>query len=280
MTTQEKKTQWRVGVFMAIGLAAVATMVVYFGRVGDAVSSFYEVRVEYPDASGLLKGASVLLAGAKVGYVSTSPVILKDMDGVYVMLKIYDWVKIPNKAEFTIGSSGLLGDKFIQVNVKKDEKDSPPILPGATIPGKGETDIMESIKPTIAKINEMVDKVQNEVLNDSKLKEINATIANLKQTSESFAEASKKLDGIMVKTDGAINSGQQAMVSAKSAADELQKTLGDIRSLVQQTKQGKGALGVLLSDRQTAENLRALVANLRTKGILFYKDTQAPAPSR
>ena len=280
MTAQEKATQWRVGVFMAIGLAAIAMMVVYFGRVGDSVAKFYEIQVEYPDASGILKGASVLLAGAKVGFVSSSPEIVPDMDGVYVMLKIYDEVKIPTGAEFTIGSSGLLGDRFIQINVKKEARGAPPILPGAKITGKGETDIMEQIKPVIAKINEVVDKVNNEVLKDSTLKDFNTTVANLKQTSESFSEASKKLDGIMQKADGAINSGQQAMVSAKSAADELQKAIGDIRDIVQQVKQGKGALGLLVSDRQTAENLRILVANLRARGILWYKDSQSPAPAR
>jgi hypothetical protein len=39
---------------------------------------------------------------------------------------------------------------------------------------------------------------------------------------------------------------------------------------------------VLLSDREMAENLKALVANLRRNGILWYKDraaqTKPPSP--
>ena len=99
-------------------------------------------------------------------------------------------------------------------------------------------------------------------------------------------EASKKIDGVVKnadgvvkKAEGAIESGQQTFVSAKSAADELKKAIVDVRSLLQQAKQGRGALGTLLSDREMADNLKALVANLRRSGILWYKDRPPPGAS-
>ena len=110
----------RVGIFMAIGLSVIALMVVYFGRFGDTMRKYYDLKVEYPNASGLINGAKVLLAGARVGMVDKGPDILPDMDGVSVMLKIYEEVKIPSDSEFTIGSSGLLGDKFVQIVVNWD----------------------------------------------------------------------------------------------------------------------------------------------------------------
>ena len=89
MTVQEYTTQLRVGIFMGIGLLAIALMVVYFGRFGESIRDYYQIRVEYPNSSGIYKGASVLLAGARVGSVESDPVILPDLDGVYVNLKIY-----------------------------------------------------------------------------------------------------------------------------------------------------------------------------------------------
>ncbi len=62
---KRKLTQLRVGIFVAIGLAAIGLMVVYFGRFGDAVRSYYQVQVEYPNASGIYRGAAVLLAGRR-----------------------------------------------------------------------------------------------------------------------------------------------------------------------------------------------------------------------
>lgn len=291
MTAEERGTQVKVGIFMAIGLAAVGLMVVYFGRFGDSVRSYYDLRVEYPNAAGIYKGASVLLAGAKIGMVDTAPVILPDLNGVAVGLKIYEDVKIPSKAEFTIGSSGLLGDKFIQIIIPEGARESPAILPGATIVGQGEKgfeDITEQagilladIQKAVGNINAIAEKLNSDVFKKSTMEDLNATLANLRETSASFADASRKIDGVVENAKDAIKTGEQTMISAKGAADELKKTITDVRSIVQQTKQGKGALGMLLSDKEVADNLRALVINLRRHGILWYKDrANQPEPAR
>jgi len=291
MTAKERSTQLRVGIFMAIGLVAVALMVVYFGRFGESIHGHYRIRVEYPNASGIYKGASVLLAGAKIGSVENNPVILPDMDGVYVTLKIYEEVKIPSAARFTIGSSGLLGDRFVQIVLSKDAKSSTPIEAGSIVKGKGEAGIgdvaeqagalLSDIQQAVGNINKVAEKLNTDVLKETTIANLSTTLANLKETSSSFVETSKKIDGVLKKAEGAIETGQQTFVSAKSAADELKKTIGDIRSFVQQAKQGRGALGTLLSDREMAENLKALVANLRRNGILWYKDRARPGtPSR
>ena len=54
------------------------------------------------------------------------------------------------------------------------------------------------------------------------------------------------------------------------------------KSLIDKANNGQGALGLLLSDRETAENLRALIANSRRSGFVFYKDREpaaAPKPA-
>ena len=267
---------------MAIGLLAIALMVVYFGRFGDSIRGFYRIRVEYPNASGIYKGASVLLAGAKIGSVENNPVILPDMDGVYVILRIYEEVKIPSAAQFTIGSSGLLGDRFVQIVLGKDAKSSPPIQADAVVRGKGESGIgdvtekagvlLSDIQEAVGNINKIAQKLNTDVFKETTIANLDSTLSNMKEASLSFAETSRKIDGVVKKAEGAIETGQQTFVSAKGAADDLKKTIADIRSVVQQTKQGRGTLGALLSDREMAENLKALVANLRRNGILWYKD--------
>jgi phospholipid/cholesterol/gamma-HCH transport system substrate-binding protein len=293
MTAKERASQLRVGIFMFIGLVAIGLMVVYFGRFGESIHGHYRIRVEYPNASGIYKGASVLLAGAKIGSVENNPVILPDLDGVYVDLKIFEEVKIPSAARFTIGSSGLLGDRFIQISLSKDAKSSPPIEAGAVIKGKSEagfgevTDqagaLLADIQEAVGNINKVAEKLNTEVFKDTTISNLSTTLANLKETSTTVAEASKKIDGVVKKAEGAIESGRQTFVSAnqtfasaKSASDDLKKAIADIRSLVQQAKQGRGALGALLSDREMADNLKALVANLRRSGILWYKDRPPP----
>lgn len=282
MSEQEKTTLLRVGIFMAIGLSFIAAMVVYFGRFGDAVRGYYQIRAEFPDASGIYKGAGVLLAGAKIGMVENNPVILPNMDGVSVNLKIYEDVEIPSKAEFLIGSSGLLGDKFVQIVLAPGAKDSDPIPPNAVVKGRTESGIGEitkqadallaKIQVTVENINSITSKLDTDVFKQSTMGDLNLTITNLKDTSASFAEASKKIDTLVTKAGSAIETGEQTMISAKGAADELKKTITEIQSIVRDTKRGRGTLGALLVDREMAENIKALVTNMRRSGILFYKD--------
>lgn len=289
MTGREHATQLRVGFFMAIGLITIALMVVYFGRFGDSIRGFYRIRVEYANASGIYKGGSVLLAGAKVGFVESDPVILPDMEGVFLNLKIYEEVKIPSAAEFSIGSSGLLGDRFVQIALKKGARGSPPIPPDAVIKGKAEAGfeniteraevLLGDIQEAVGNINSVAEKLNSEVFKAESMENLGATMANLKTASASFAETSKKLDGVLQKVEGAVGAGEQTLAAGKTAADELKKTLADIRGLVQQAKQGKGLLGTLLTDRQMADNMKALVSNLREHGVLWYKD-RAGQPSR
>jgi len=311
MNDQEKSSLLRVGIFMAIGLTVIAAMVVYFGRFGDAVRGYYNIRAEFADASGIYKGASVLLAGAKIGMVENNPEILPNMDGVAINLKIYENVEIPSNSEFLIGSSGLLGDKFVQIAAGPDAKKSPPLAHDTTV--KGRTDagfgelttkagaMIDELQATVANVKSITAKLDNSVftgttvgdLNDTianlrsvtekldtqiftgtTVTDLNETIANLRKASASFAETSKKLDGVLAKVEGAVGTGDQALQSAKAAADEVKKAVTDVRGLVQQAKQGRGALGLLLSDKEVADNLKALVSNMRRNGILFYKDRE------
>ena len=229
----------------------------------------------------------VLLAGAKVGIVGNDPVILPDMQGVYVNLKIYDDVEIPNKSQFLIGSSGMLGDKFVQIMLDPDAKGSAAIPHGATIKGHtgaglGELTtradaLMGELQQTVVNIKSITAKLDTVVLTGTTMGDINATIANLQQTTASFAESSKKIDGLFEQAGSALRGGEATFASAKDASDELKKALVDVRGLLQQAKQGQGAIGVLLNDKETANNLRLLVANLKRNGILWYKDKSAPS---
>ena len=79
------------------------------------------------------------------------------------------------------------------------------------------------------------------------------------------------------------------MGSAKEAADKLQLAVGDARKTLQSAGQvmkeaisGDGLLAMLLTNEEVANNLRALISNLRRHGVLFYRDSAAkmspPAP--
>jgi len=101
------------------------------------------------------------------------------------------------------------------------------------------------------------------------------TFDNLGKTTASLSESSKKFDGVLEKADG-------TMGSAKEAADKLQLAVGDARKTLQaagrvmkEATSGDGLLAMLLTNEEVANNLRALVSNLRSHGVLFYRDSAA-----
>jgi phospholipid/cholesterol/gamma-HCH transport system substrate-binding protein len=277
MNTEDRGTQLKVGLFLLAGLVMVGLMVVYFGRLGEGFAKYYTVRVEFTNASGLLRGSEVLLAGAKIGRVLNAPTILPDMKGIYVDVRILDEVKIPADSTFVIGSSGLLGDKFIEIKLDGDGKKVGFIKAGDIIKGAddsggiasmadGAGELMAELKTTIKNINNVVLKLDQTVLAKEELASITKTIKNLETATTQIAEASGKAGKLVDNADKTIESG-------KKAAEELNKTITSINALVEQIRSGKGLLGALVNNQQLALNLEALIINLRRHGVLWYKDT-------
>src|SRR5436189_3474538 len=270
MNRHERGLELKVGVFVFVGLAMLGALVVQFGRLGEGFKTYYTLTVRFNDASGLLKGTDVLLAGARIGKVADPPRLVREGTGVAVPLKIYDYVKIPEGSKFTVGSSGLLGDRFVSVTM-------PPGLPtkflqpDAYLNGTRETGIDDltreggalvgDLRTVIQKIDTTVTRLNEDVISKETAENLRSSVAHLNEATSNFAESSKKLGGVVDKADS-------AMDSAKKAADDLQKVLAS-------ATQGKGLLAALLTNQELANDIRALVANLRAHGILFYRDSAA-----
>jgi len=262
--------EFKVGVFVFAGLAMLGALVVQFGRLGEGFKTYYALTIRFSHASGLLKGSDVLLAGARIGKVSDGPRLVREGNGVAVPLKIYDYVKIPEGSKFMVGSSGLLGDRFVSVTM-------PPgvptkfLQPNAYLNGTRETGIDDltreggalvgDLRGVVQKIDTTMTRLNEEMLSKQTAENFKSSVAHLNEATGAFAESAKKLGPVVDKADS-------AMDSTKKAADDLQKVMAS-------ATQGKGLLAALLTNQELASDLRALVANLRAHGVLFYRDTAA-----
>src|ERR1700761_3823605 len=100
---RDKGKEFIAGLFLLVGLALIAGLIILFGEVPDLFKPVYHVTVKFADASGLLKGSDVFLAGAVVGKVTTDPQYIPDTQEVEVHLKIDKNVAIRQDAEYQIG---------------------------------------------------------------------------------------------------------------------------------------------------------------------------------
>jgi phospholipid/cholesterol/gamma-HCH transport system substrate-binding protein len=285
----DKGLELKVGAFVLVGLAVLAGLLVQFGRLGEGFRTYYGLLVKFPDASGLLKGSDVLLAGAKIGHVSGGPRLAESGQGVEVPLRIFGFVKIPAGSRFTVGSSGLLGDRFVAVAApQRITQESIP--KNSVIEGTRETGIddltkeggalVDDLRTAVQNANTVITRLNNEALSQTNVDNLKAAVENLNTVTTALTGSTQKMDGVLDKAN-------EAMASAKKATDDLPAAVADARKTIQAATEviekastGKGALATLLNNQDFANDLRALVSNLRAHGVLFYRDNAAKEQAR
>ena len=284
MSEQDRGLELKVGIFVAVGLLILAALVVQFGRIGEGFKSYYNLTVHFPDASGLLKSSDVLMGGAKVGQVAGPPRLVREGRGVEVPLKIYDFVQIPTGSLINVGSSGLLGDRFVAI-FPPPGKPKSYLAKGTRVEGSREQGLdditkqggalIKDLRGTVAKIDTAVSRLNEQALSEANMAHLKETFDNLSKTTASLSESSKKIDGVIEKAGG-------TMDSAKEAADKVQLAVGDARETIQaadrfmeEARKGDGLVPMLLTNEDVANDLRALISNLRRHGVLFYRDSAA-----
>ncbi len=116
-----------VGIFVVLGIIAMAYLSISLGDVEVFGSRGYPVYAEFDSTSGLKSGADVEIAGVVVGRVDS--ITLKDYAS-RVRLNIYPDVKIPEDSIASIRTRGIIGEKFIKINPGGSDKY---IEPGGSI---------------------------------------------------------------------------------------------------------------------------------------------------
>src|SRR5207302_547438 len=212
MNRHERGLEFKVGIFVFVGLAMLGALLVQFGRLGEGFKTYYTITVRFNDAGGLLKGTDVLLAGARIGKVAGGPKLVREGNGVAVPLKIYDYVKIPEGSKFTVGSSGLLGDRFVNVSMPTGTPKSF-LQPNASINGTRETGIDDltreggalvgDLRGVVQKIDTTVTRLNEDVLSKETAENLKSSVAHLTEATSNFAKSSKKLGSVVSKADSA-----------------------------------------------------------------------------
>jgi phospholipid/cholesterol/gamma-HCH transport system substrate-binding protein len=289
-TNQTEKTlELKVGAFVFVGLAVLAALVIQFGRVGEGFKTYYGLTIRFPDASGLLKGSDVLLAGAKIGRVSDGPRLARSGQGVDVPLRIFDYIKIPAGSKFSVGSSGLLGDRFVAVTMPPGEPTAF-IAKNSAIDGTRETGlddltregglVMGDLRVALQNVNTTISRLNDQALSPENMQNLKASVEHLNAATAALAESSKKIDGVLEKADATMGSAKKAADDVQVAIVDTRKTIQAATQVMQEATHGKGLLAALLTNQDLAKDLHALVSNLRAHGILFYRDSAAKEEAR
>ena len=104
-----------VGIFVVIGILAIAYMTINLGNVGFFGEKSYSLFAKFTSVSGLRVGNPVNMLGLEIGRVESFEMDQENQVAV-VTLKIDNGIEIYDDAIASIKTEGLIGDKYISID--------------------------------------------------------------------------------------------------------------------------------------------------------------------
>lgn len=120
--TKEETKSLKVGLIVALIIAALFAFN-YFTRADVEYSDngkYYRLQARFGRTDGLMLGANVRLAGIDVGRVVNAS--LDDNFNAVLTFDIKEGYKVPTDSSAAIVSSGILGNKYIEIEPGGDEE--------------------------------------------------------------------------------------------------------------------------------------------------------------
>jgi phospholipid/cholesterol/gamma-HCH transport system substrate-binding protein len=210
--------------------------------VPDLFKPTYNLTVQFPDASGLLKGSDVYLSGAVIGKVTTDPHPIPDTQTGGGQSEDRQQRGVRKDARYVIGSSGLAGDRFVDVQPVQYPKGRrtatrrrPTCEDGATIEGRDRprtsTKLMPSAEPLIDKgqpyrrqVDDMITRLNTDVLSGTSTDDLKETIAKLREMVDNGDSMVKNANDLLarprrarVRSDGSSTTSRSATISPPSS---------------------------------------------------------------
>ena len=104
-----------VGIFVVIGILAIAYMTINLGNVGFFGEKSYSLIAKFTSVSGLRVGNPVNMLGLEIGRVESFKMDQENQVAV-VTLRINNGIEIYDDAIASIKTEGLIGDKYISID--------------------------------------------------------------------------------------------------------------------------------------------------------------------
>lgn len=224
----------KVGAFTLAGAAILAGMISFMGAFNFG-SKTYDLSITYDDAQGLLKGAEIRYAGVHVGVVKDIQVA---GNKAVILAKINEDIKFPVGADFTIGSDGVMGERFVSVMPPKEMLHGY-IAKGSSVNGASGGSMDSFLVQSTAlldKVSGIVEHLDKILTNEELQKSLKEGTANLTEVTDNLKGITENLRGIT----GVINNVSQEPETAQA----VRETIYNVRD----TSAGAKTLVKTLSD--------------------------------
>jgi phospholipid/cholesterol/gamma-HCH transport system substrate-binding protein len=276
-------TELRVGLFVLVGLAILASGIFYVTS-GTGLGPKYRLRTYLPEASLLSNGAPVRLDGVEVGNVEAirlaprGPDLARDKNrNIEVVMRVSKTYQndILTDSIASLVSEGLLGNRYVEITRGFT---GTPLKDNDELKGteeKAMKEVVERSADVLANLTALSESVQ-EMING--VQQGKGTLGKLINDPEAY----NHLNHILSNGDALIAEVREGkgtlgkLVSSDEMYTKADKSLDSVNVILTDVRSGKGTLGKLFYDpslfdeaKQTIGNANAVIGDFRSgKGTL------------
>ena len=239
----------KVGAFTVGGLMAfgAATMSLANFSLGD--SDNYTLYAGFRQVIGLEPQAAVRLAGVPIGKVTD---IKNDGGGVTVTMSIDKDAKIPKDSTVMVASSGVMGDKFVNISPSKSAES---LQNGDYIYGvdeMGMDNMFENLNKVVDKVDTLLVHMNNIVGDPTIQKSLVDMSQNMKSASEHINGLTETFERMALNNEGNVN----------DMANQLNSSLASMNRTMQTVEHMANNIDIFAGDPQTAQDLKDTLTNI------------------
>ena len=216
------KNEIKVGLFVLIALASILFLTFEIKSFDSLKEKGYTVYAMVNDASGITQKSRVKLRGVKIGVVDSMQL---EPNGVKLKLLINKNVKIPVGSMVTLAQDNVLGGKYLKIiPSNSNEYYTANSIIKKYLPSSSMADVMTNINSAVNKVKILIDKLNN-TLDKNTTKNIQITMANIKETSVLLKDIMKNTDK---KLPTLLDNANKLVLTYKQTGDIIKQKLPSI----------------------------------------------------
>ncbi|PKN00115.1 MAG: hypothetical protein CVU78_02785 [Elusimicrobia bacterium HGW-Elusimicrobia-2] len=257
------KNSVRVGMFVAVGMAVTAAVIIVLGKV--QLRPGYTFYIIFNDISGLSDDSPVRIAGVQVGRVVDFEIT--EEGKAKVTVRIDSKYPVRHGCEVRVVSTGVIGTKYLQSSA--GDPAAPRIKSGETIKGISSVSIeelLESLNPEEG--DDPVGKTLRDILNNVRniTRKIDVGIEDENDIKDIVQDIKKSVKNIRKFTDSLDGKGKdmrEALEKFPDLVDSATDAFEGIDKLMVKLNDSEGAFDALVSDEEVAGDVRQTVSSLK-----------------
>ena len=234
---KEPGYQWKLGMFVIIGLILFVTTIYYVGKQKNLFGSTFELNAKFNSVNGLEVGNNVRFSGINIGTVEEIEFLTDTSVTIKLVIKEEVRKYIKKDAIASISSDGLMGDKVLTISSGKNSKviveDSDNIASKKAIEMD---DLMVSVKKSVDNAGVIT--------------------AQLAEFSYSMNNGNGALSKLV--------SDEEFANSIKNMITNLENSSNEFKKFTFKMNDGKSALSKLVSDEKMGRMIDSTLTNVKT----------------